>query len=274
MNPELLKIQPLALYQPERIEALLAGPIVRPRQLVRNGQTATEIIPITGLILQHDSTFGTSLDDLNSAVQEAVNDHAIERIVLYIDSPGGSVYGVSETAAVLRQARTQKPVIAIANSLAASAAYWIGCSASEFYCTPSGEVGSIGVYQVHADVSRQMKKAGLKTTLISSGKYKVEGNPYESLGKDAQGFMQSRVDDYYNAFISDVAQGRGVDPSKVRRDFGQGRLIGAQAAAKAGMIDGITTLQAILKCKQSVTAMRAAKIASAAIARARLELLQ
>ena len=127
-----------------------------------------------------------------------------------LDSPGGSVYGVSELADEIMNARAQKPVIAIANSLAASAAYWIGCSASELYVTPGGEVGSIGVWQAHFDYSQALAAEGVTPTLISAGKYKVEGNPYAPLGEDALGFMQSRVDDYYAVFTKSVARGRGV----------------------------------------------------------------
>lgn len=274
MRTDLLKTQPLALYQPERIDALLAGPLVKPRTIARGLNTSTEIIPLIGFISQHDSSFGTSLDQFNAQLLDATNDSTIDRVLIVIDSPGGSVYVVQETAAMLRAARTRKPIIAIANSLAASAAYWIGSQASEFYCTPSGEVGSIGVFQIHQDISTALRKAGLKPTIISAGKYKVEGNPYQSLGKGTQDFMQSRIDDYFNQFIQDVSAGRGVDPSKVRKDFGQGRLIGAKDAATLGMIDGVMTLQAVLKGRQSLTSRRAAQIASTTIAKARLKLLQ
>jgi len=84
-------------------------------------------------------------------------------------------HGVCELADEIMAARAQKPVVAIANSLAASAAYWIGCAASEFYLTPGGEVGSIGVWQAHQDFSRALDEAGVTTTLISAGKFKVEG---------------------------------------------------------------------------------------------------
>ena len=144
-------------------------------------------------------------------------------------------------------ARAQKPVVAIANSLAASAAYWIGCSASEFYVTPGGEVGSIGVWQAHQDYSKAMDEAGVKTTLISAGKFKVEGNPYAPLDEEAQGFMQSRVDDYYAAFTKAVAKGRGVPISQVRDGMGQGRVLGADAALASSMVDGIATFDDVVK---------------------------
>ncbi len=86
-----------------------------------------------------------------------------------------------------------------------------------------------------------MKKAGIKPTLVSAGKYKVEANPYEPLDKNAQGFLQSRVDDYHNAFIQAVARGRGVPVDQVRKGMGQGRVLGAKDALRSKMIDGIAT---------------------------------
>ena len=153
---------------------------------------------------------------------------------------------LAELATEIVKARAQKPVVAVANSLAASAAYWIGCSAGEFYVTPGGEVGSIGVWQAHFDYSKALEEEGVKPTLISAGKFKVEGNPYVPLDPEAQAFMQSRVDDYYNAFIKAVAKGRGVSVADVRDGMGEGRVLGADAALAAKMVDGIATFDDVL----------------------------
>jgi len=215
------------------------------------------VIPIYGVITQR----GNMVDDVSGPgmvstqlvtqmLRQAVADDAVSQILLDIDSPGGSVYGVSELGDAILSARSQKPVVAIANSLAASAAYWIGCSASEFYVTPGGEVGSIGVWQAHQDYSLAMEEAGVKTTLISAGKFKVEGNPYAPLDQDAQAFMQSRVDDYYGAFTKAVAKGRGVSSAQVRDGMGQGRVFGADAALANHMVDGIASFDEVVRRMQ------------------------
>ncbi|WP_312262251.1 S49 family peptidase [Limnohabitans sp.] len=85
-----------------------------------------------------------------------------------------------------------------------------------------------------------------KPTLISAGKFKVEGNPYVPLDPEAQAFMQSRVDDYYNAFIKAVAKGRGVSVGDVRDGMGEGRVLGADAALAAKMVDGVATFDDVL----------------------------
>jgi ClpP class serine protease len=112
-------------------------------------------------------------------------------------------------------------------------------------------VGSIGVWQAHFDYSKALEEEGVKPTLISAGKFKVEGNPYEPLDEQAQTFMQSRVDDYYNAFIEAVALGRGVSENVVRSGMGEGRVLGADAALAAGMVDGIATFDDVLARMQA-----------------------
>ena len=211
------------------------------------------VLPLYGVVTQRgnmvDDISGpgsTSTQKFTSALRHVLADDTVGQILIDIDSPGGSVYGVAELASEIVKARAQKPVVAVANSLAASAAYWIGCSAGEFYVTPGGEVGSIGVWQAHFDYSKALEEEGVKPTLISAGKFKVEGNPYVPLDPEAQAFMQSRVDDYYNAFIKAVAKGRGVAVADVRDGMGEGRVLGADAALAAKMVDGVATFDDVL----------------------------
>jgi signal peptide peptidase SppA len=216
------------------------------------------VLPLYGVVTQRgnmvDDISGpgsTSTQQFTSALRQVLADDTVGQILIDIDSPGGSVYGVAELASEIVKARAQKPVVAVANSLAASAAYWIGCSASEFYVTPGGEVGSIGVWQAHFDYSKALEEEGVKTTLVSAGKFKVEGNPYLPLDPEAQAFMQSRVDDYYNAFIQAVAVGRGVTVDDVRNGMGEGRVLGADAALAQRMVDGIASFDDVLARMQA-----------------------
>jgi signal peptide peptidase SppA len=215
------------------------------------------VIPIYGVITQR----GNMVDDVSGPgmvstqlvtqmLRQAVADDAVSQILLDIDSPGGSVYGVSELGDAILSARAQKPVVAIANSLAASAAYWVGSQASEFYVTAGGEVGSIGVWQAHFDYSQALAAEGVTPTLISAGKFKVEGNPYAPLSEEAQGFMQSRVDDYFLAFTKAIAKGRNLPISQVRDGMGQGRVLGADAALAQNMVDGIASFDQVLSKMQ------------------------
>jgi len=244
----------------------------------RAGGGSIAVIPLMGTIMQRASLMdmcegATSLQQFGSDFRQAMADETVGQILIEIDSPGGSVYGVAEMFDEVYAARAIKPVVAIANSLAASAAYWLGCASSELYVTPGGEVGSIGVWQAHEDWSQALEEAGVKTTLISAGKYKVEGNPFEPLTDDATAFLQSRVQDYYTAFTKGVARGRGVPVSSASNGMGQGRVLGADAALAEKMVDGIDTLDGVIKRMQrSQKSTKQAKSGSLQDARNRLAL--
>jgi capsid assembly protease len=202
------------------------------------------IVPKANLITEYSG--GTSCQLFSAALRDALADEAVAQILIDIDSPGGSVAGVQELASEIMQARTQKPVLGIANYQAASAAYWLGACCNELYVSPSGEVGSIGVWTAHQDVSQAMENEGVKTTLISAGKYKTEGNPFSPLDNEAKDFIQDSVNSYYRSFVAAVARGRGVSVDKARNGMGQGRMLTAEAAKAEGMVDGITTIGALV----------------------------
>jgi signal peptide peptidase SppA len=216
----------------------------------RQGAGLVAVIPVFGIIAQHahmvediSGPRGTATERISEQIRGAIDNPNVEKIVLNIHSPGGSVYGVEELAAEIRSARGKKPIIAVANAMAASAAYYIASAASEIVVTPSGEVGSIGVFSAHEDLSEALKMEGVKITLISAGKYKTETNPFEPLSDEAREHEQSVVDKYYGLFVNSVAKGRGVSAATIRKDFGQGRMVTAKDAVGLGMADRVATLE-------------------------------
>lgn len=209
------------------------------------------IIPLQGPIfpkanMMTEMSGATSLGQFRKELSGLVNNPNVKSIVLDIDSPGGMTDLVMETGHDIYAARAVKPIYAVANTLAASAAYWLASQATQVFVTPSGMVGSIGVYTVHEDYSRREANAGIKTTLIHSGKYKTEGNPYEPLSEEAREYRQRTVDRVHSEFIEAVARGRNFDPMLVREKFGQGRLLMPSDALEVGMVDGIESLEAVV----------------------------
>lgn len=246
----------------------------------RAGAGAIAVLPLYGAIFQRanmitDYSGGTSAQEFSAALRDALADETVGAILIDIDSPGGSVYGCQELFDEIYGARNAKPIAAIANSLCASAAYYIGCAASQVYVTPSGEVGSIGVWTAHEDWSKYMENAGVKTTLISAGKYKTEGNPYGPMDGDALAFMQTRIDDYYGAFTRAVAKGRAAPIDSVRGGMGQGRVLGAKDALEQKMVDGIATFGEVLKnmARQVGAPNRSGRASSLAAARREIDIL-
>jgi len=205
------------------------------------------ILPLFGMIfpranLMTQMSGATSAEIFGNQFDELVNDPEISGIVLDVDSPGGQVGGIEELSRKIYGARGTKPILAVANHSMDSAAYWIGTSADEVVITPSGEVGSIGVFAAHWDESKALEMEGLKLTLISEGKYKTEGNPFEPLGEEAQAAIRSDVKEFYDAFTRDVARNRGKPVDEVRNGFGEGRVVWARQAIKTGMADRVGTL--------------------------------
>jgi signal peptide peptidase SppA len=232
-----------AREQIEALEALFAA---------TRGQRVTggiAVITLTGIILPEPSFFsflfggGGGLRQFRAELREALANDDIGSILIDVDSPGGAVDLVPETAAELRAARGIKPIVAIANTAAASAAYWIASQADELVVTPSGQVGSIGVFAVHEDWSGFNEQFGVAPTYISAGRFKTERNPDAPLGDEALAAWQQIVDEYYDMFVADVAAGRGASEDDVRAGFGEGRMVTAKRAVELGMADRVDTFE-------------------------------
>jgi signal peptide peptidase SppA len=212
---------------------------------------AIAVIPIHGVIAHRmgsmdDTSGGTSCERIGAMLKAVMADDGIGTVILDVDSPGGTVTGMSELAADVFAARESKKIIAVVNGMMASAAYCIGSQAHEIVSIPSGVSGSIGVFSAHEDMSAALEKEGIKITLISAGKFKTEGNPFEPLSDEAREHMQGRVDAAYQQFVKDVARGRGVAVSAVKGGYGQGRALDAKAAKEAGLVDRIATMDEVI----------------------------
>jgi ClpP class serine protease len=136
--------------------------------------------------------------------------------------------------------------VAVANPLAASAAYWIAAQADELAVTPSGLAGSVGVLAVHVDESKALEQAGLTVTPITYGRRKREAAGIGPLSEEGLAGIQERVDYFGKMFERDVAAGRKVSAAKVSADFGEGAMLTAEQAVKAGAADRVATLDEVV----------------------------
>ncbi|MEO0623132.1 MAG: S49 family peptidase [Pseudomonadota bacterium] len=224
----------------------------------RRGRIA--VIPLVGTILPRSALVGQmspspSIEDFMKSFRAAAQDPDVKAIVLDIDSPGGRVDKVPEAAAEIGAARRpDRPIVAIANTLAASAAYYIAVSADEVVVTPSGEVGSIGVIAMHQDLSEALKAKGVSVTIVQQGARKSEGNPFGPLDEEALRHFEAMTAHTYDGFVAHVAAHRGVDDTVVRADpesgkphMGGGRCYHASDAVALGMADRIETFEQTLQ---------------------------
>jgi|GEM_PF-1326374 len=217
----------------------------------RGGGNGVAVIHLFGLIAHRMSGLeamsgGASLEHFRKQFQQALQNDEIGTIVLHVDSPGGSVDGVAETSDMIYEARGKKRIVAVGDTLIASAAYAIASAADEIVLTKSGMVGSIGVIAVHFEFSEMEKAAGVATTVFTAGRFKGEGNRHEPLTEDARSHIQETVDDFYKQFIDGVARNRAMAPEQVKSGMGQGRALTAERALAEKLIDRIATYDEVL----------------------------
>lgn len=230
------------------------APVAGPRSAGgRSGSIA--VVQVFGPIMQRASQFGpceggTGAEEIGAALAAAMADETVSQVLIEFDTPGGSVFGIAELGDQIRAMRATKPIVGIANSMAASAGYWLLAQCSEAYVTPGGMVGSIGVYTAHEDVTKALEALGVKVTLVSAGKYKTEMSPFAPLGEEAHANTQASVDEYYRMFTSAVSRGRAVPIDAVRGGMGEGRMLQAQAALEQKMVDGVATFAEVVRGMQ------------------------
>ncbi len=198
-----------------------------------------QVLPLQGALSNRGYR---SMADFRARLQAARTNPDIGAIVLDVDSPGGTVAGTPETAALVAQVAQEKRVVAVVDTLCASAAYWIASQASEIVMTPSAEIGSIGVLAVHMDISELLKNMGVTATVFRSVANKADLNPLEPLSPGASDHVNSEIAAVHQDFVRAVAAGRGASLAKVSDQFGKGRTVRAEQAVKLGMADRIGSL--------------------------------
>ena len=252
---------PLLIHRP-KLEMILA--VLGPRiGLTENGtplpspttrsppasDAGIAVLPIYGTLVRRtvglEAASGlTSYQDIASQLDSAITDPSVAAIVLDIDSPGGESGGVFDLADRVRVAAQVKPVWALANDMAYSAAYAIGSAASRFFVTRTGGVGSIGVIAMHADQSVRDAQDGVRYTTVFAGARKNDLNPHEPISDEAHAFLKSEVDRIYGLFVDTVASHRGLTGDAVRAT--EAGVFFGQGAVAAGLADAVGTFDDVL----------------------------
>jgi len=201
-------------------------------------------IEISGLMLQRPGflarLFLGAVDtvELAAAVEEAGRDASVRSILLTINSPGGAVHGTAELAAAVASAARTKPVVALTDGVACSAAYWVASSCSNVYGSSTNVMaGSIGVVSVHTYTPNT---DGSVVTEIKSGKFKTVGSSSKPLTGDDLAHIQERIDYLATQFVNQVATNRRLPPAAVAAQ--EARVYIGQQAVDAGLLDGFMSL--------------------------------
>lgn len=210
------------------------------------------VLPIEGVIAKRANLFmqvsgGTSTELAARDLRAALADPQVHSIILAVDSPGGTVDGTQALADAVLAARSSKPIVTLASGSMASAAYWIGSAAQQvFIADGTTAVGSIGVVATHVDVSGAEAQRGIKTTEIFAGKYKRVASQYGPLSESGRATIQDQVDYTYSLFVKAIGAQRGVSEEQVLKDMADGRVFIGEQAMQARLVDGVSTLDALV----------------------------
>ncbi len=215
-------------------------------------QSGILIIEITDTIMKGSSSFGgTSSVEVRRALRSAVNNEEIKGILLSIDSPGGTVDGTDDLAREVAKVNQIKPVFAHFDGMMASAAFWIGAQASYISGTRTSLVGSLGTVNVVRDFSEAFEKEGIKTHVISTGKFKGAFVQGAEVTKEQIADLQGIVDSMNQFFKAAVKEARGFSTEQTNNLF-DGRIHIAQTGLELGLIDQIQTFDEALMQLESL----------------------
>ena len=224
-----------ANFQPSASQVEAFGRSRSGNIMSRDGATAT--IDVKGVLTKEPdimaAIFGggnTTYTAINEALATAEADPKVSEITLNVDSPGGNVNGLFSTIDAIKS--TKKPVNAVIDGMAASAAYGLVSQADKIEASErSSAVGSVGVV-------RSFLVSDRVVDVTSSNAPNKRPDVRTDEGKKA---IQAELDEYENLFVSAIAEGRGISDKKVKADFGKGSMFLAETALERGMIDAIQT---------------------------------
>lgn len=232
---------------PEEAQARAASQTYGSVGTARTEGSSVALLRLHGPIMSRASdsmaiSGGADPQQFAARVRVAADNPDVSRIVISIDSPGGTVSGTRVAADAVAYARTRKDVVAVADDMAASAAYWIGAQATTFVADPGATVGSIGVIMSIKDTSEKNAQDGVKLHVLRSGDQKALGQPGEVITDGTLAHYRESLMIFHDQFVEAVAQGRGMTLEQARA-LATGRAwIGAQAV-NVGLADAVGTLQ-------------------------------
>ncbi len=179
------------------------------------------VIPVQGTLVNRLGSLRpysgmTGYDGIRHNLMQALADAEVRAVLLDIDSPGGEVSGCFDLADTIHDARGIKPIWAVLNDSAYSAAYAIASACDRITVPRTGGTGSVGVICMHVDFSKALAQAGIAITLIQFGDRKSDGNEYQPLADAALARFQADVDAMGEIFVSTVARNRGLSSARVR----------------------------------------------------------
>jgi len=182
------------------------------------------------------------------------DDH-VRAVVVRIDSPGGGVAASQEIYDAVLAVKKKKRVIASMGSVAASAGYYVACAADRIVANPGSVTGSIGALMHFSNLEELLKKIGLKSSVIKSGKFKDIGSPVREMTLEERQLMQGVIDDIYDQFLTTVSQSRKIPKEKLR-PIADGRIFTGRQARTLGLVDELGDMEHSIDLAMKLAGMK------------------
>lgn len=179
--------------------------------------------------------------ELKALMQSLKADSSVKGVLNVFDSPGGSVAGTADYGSAVADLATSKPCYAYCEDMCASAAYWAASLCNKVFANSTALVGSIGVISWLTDATKMYESMGIKEIPITTGKFKVAGDPSQEATPEIVDYMQATIDDIYGEFLNAVSAGRGLSKTKIK-DM-EAKVFMGQKAVDAGLVDKICSLE-------------------------------
>ena len=190
-----------------------------------------------------DSRWWFSSKQLEHDLMEAECNPAISCHFLHINSPGGEAWYLDRLSETMRS--LSKPVFALVEQCACSAAYYIGCHAGVIAAlTANDDFGCIGTMVETYDFTEYYNKLGIKHIVERSSYSDLKNKKFEDLrnGKPEQ-YISEVLDPLTLQFISEV---KACRPSLSQLDMDspvlRGETYDTAHAMELGLADCVLSL--------------------------------
>ena len=200
------------------------------------------------------------------ALRSAMEDKGAQALVLLINSPGGSPVQAGLISDEIHRLRAlhKKPVYAVVEETAASAAYYIASAADKIYVDKASIVGSIGVLINGFGFVDTLDKLGIERRLLTAGENKGFLDPFSPMSEKQREFATQMLAQIHQQFIDVVKTGRGERLKETPETF-SGLFWTGQQAVEMGLADHLGNLdyvaREVVKAEEVVDYTRRANVA-------------
>ncbi|MCX7982788.1 MAG: signal peptide peptidase SppA [Syntrophales bacterium] len=184
--------------------------------------------------------------DVLDQIKYFEKEERLKAIVVRVNTPGGGVVPSEEIYGALKELRKKKRVVASMGSIAASGGYLVACGAEKILASPGTITGSISALMHFANIEDLLKKVGVKSQVIKSGKYKDMGSPMREMTSEEKELLQFVVDDIYDHFLDIIVQERKISKEKLK-EIADGRIFTGRQAKMVGLVDELGGLEEAIK---------------------------